>query len=255
MFIDTHAHLTFPEYKADLPEVIERSKQANVEAIVNIALDDEALAASLRMAEDYPGYVLNAYGLHPHDASTWTDGIAQRTRELAKANKIVALGEMGLDYHYKLSPIEEQKEVFRKLLQLSQELDLPAIIHSREASKDTLTILHEENQGKLKGVLHCFGGDMELGQQALDMGLMISFTGTVTFKKAEAVRQAVQQIPIERIMIETDCPFLAPQVYRGKRNEPAYVVEVAAKIAEVKGLSLEDVAARTTANARNFFEL
>ena len=255
MFIDTHAHLTFPEYKIDLPEVIERAKKANVEAIVNIALDDEALKTSLKIAEEYPGYVYNAYGLHPHDASDWTDEIITRTKALAKDKKIVAIGEMGLDYHYKLSPLEKQKEVFRKLLQLAQELDLPAVIHSREASKDMLTILHQENQGKLKGVLHCFSGDMELGKQALDMGLLISFTGTITFKKAEQVRAAAKEIPLDRIMIETDCPFLAPQTFRGKRNEPAYVVKVAEQMAEVKGLSLEDVAIQTTQTAKDFFKI
>lgn len=255
MFIDTHAHLTFPEFKTDLPKVIERAKKAKLEAIINIALDDQALKGSLKIAEEYPGYVFNAYGLHPHDASDWQDCIAENARLLAKEKKIIALGEMGLDYHYKLSPIDQQKEVFRKLLQLAQELDLPAVIHSREASKDTLTILHQENQGKLKGVLHCFGGDMELGQQALELGLMISFTGNITFKKAQVIRDAAKQIPLDRIMIETDCPFLAPQAYRGKRNEPAYVVEVAKQIAEVKGLTVDQVARATTQNAKNFFKI
>lgn len=255
MFIDTHAHLTFPEFKIDLPDVIERAKNAKLSAIINIALDDQALKGSLKIAEEYPGYVFNAFGLHPHDASDWEDSIADTAKQLAKEKKIIAIGEMGLDYHYKLSPIDQQKEVFRKLLQLTQELDLPAVIHSREAAKDTLTIIHEENQGKLKGVLHCFGGDMELGQQALELGLMISFTGNITFKKAQVVRDAAKQIPLDRIMIETDCPFLAPQLYRGKRNEPAYVVEVARQIAEVTGLSVDQVAEATTENARSFFKI
>lgn len=253
MFIDTHAHLTFPEYKIDLPEVIQRSKEANVEAIINIALDDEALASSLKIADEYPGYVFNAFGLHPHDASDWTDDIPDKIRKLAKEKKIIAIGETGLDYHYKLSPIEKQKEVFRKFLQLAQELDLPTVIHSRESSKDTLAIIHEENNGELKGVLHCFGGDMDLGKQALDLGLLISFTGNITFPKADKIRNAAKEIPLERIMIETDCPFLAPQAYRGKRNEPAYVIEVAQQIAEVKGISLEDVAMKTTQNAKRLF--
>ncbi|MFH1347347.1 MAG: TatD family hydrolase, partial [Candidatus Margulisiibacteriota bacterium] len=200
MYIDTHAHLTFPEYKIDLPEVIQRAKEANIEAIVNIALEEAELTSSLKIAEEYPNYVFNAYGLHPQDASDWTDDIPSKVRQLAKEKKIIAIGETGLDYHYKLSPIEKQKEVFRKFLQLAQELDLPAVIHSREASKDTLTIIHEENQGKLKGVLHCFGGDMELGKQALDNGLLISFTGNITFPKAHAVRNAAKEIPLDKIM-------------------------------------------------------
>jgi TatD DNase family protein len=255
MFIDTHAHLTFPEYQLDLPEVIERARANNISAIINIALDDQALKSSLKIADEYPGYVFNAFGLHPHDASEWQDDLINKTKQLAEEKKIIAIGETGLDYHYKLSPLEKQREVFRKFLQLAQELNLPAVIHSREASKDTLTIIHEENQGKLNGVLHCFGGDMELGQQALDLGLLISFTGNITFKKAHQVREAAKAIPLDRIMIETDCPFLAPQLFRGKRNEPAYVVEVAKQIAEVKGISMEKVAQQTTQNAKHFFNI
>lgn len=255
MFIDTHAHLTFPEYQIDLPEVIKRAKEANLEAIINIALDDAAIRSSLRIAEEYPGYIFNAAGLHPQDASEWKNDIPQKVRDLTKENKIIAIGETGLDYHYKLSPIEKQKEVFRKFLQLSQELDLPAVIHSREASKDTLLIIHEENQGELKGVLHCFGGDMDLAREALEIGLLISFTGNITFPKADKIRNAAKEIPLDRIMIETDCPFLAPQAYRGKRNEPAYVVKVAEQIAEAKGITLEEVAAQTTKNAKRFFRI
>lgn len=255
MFIDTHAHLTFPEYKIDLPEVIQRAKEANLEAIINIALDEEAIKQSLRIIEEYPGFIFNAAGLHPHDASDWNDAYAQKLRALAREKKIIAIGEMGLDYHYKLSPLDKQKEVFRTSLRLAQELNLPAVIHSREASKDTLLIIHEENQGNLKGVLHCFGGDMDLAKEALELGLLISFTANITFPKADKVRNAAKEIPLDRIMIETDCPFLAPQTYRGKRNEPAYVIKVAEKMAEVKGISVEEIAEQTTRNARAFFQL
>ena len=255
MFIDTHAHLTFPEYQIDLPEVIKRAQEANLEAIIDIALDDGAIKRSLRMAEEYPGFVYTAAGLHPHDASEWTDDIPHKIRELAEKKKIVAIGEMGLDFHYELSPIEKQKEVFRKFLQLSQELDLPAVIHSRDASKDTMLIIHEENKGKLKGVLHCFSGDMDLAKEALNIGLLISFTGNITFPKADKIRNAAKEIPLDRIMIETDCPFLAPQTYRGKRNEPAYVVKVAEQIAEVKSISVEEAAEQTTKNAKRFFKI
>jgi TatD DNase family protein len=255
MYIDTHAHLTFPEFKDDLPEVIERAKQANIEAIVNIALDEEAIKESLKIGKDYPGYIFNTAGIHPHDSSTWTEAIHDRIRKLAQEKKIIAIGEIGLDYHYTLSPIETQKKVFAKFLQLAQELDLPAIIHSREASKDTMMIVHEENRGNLKGILHCFSGDMDLAREALAVGLLISFTGTVTFPKANQVRQAAKEIPLDKIMIETDCPFLAPQAFRGKRNEPSYVVKVAEQIAEIKGLSVEEVALETTKNAKKFFKL
>ena len=255
MYIDTHAHLTFPEFQLDLSEVIRRAKEANVEAIVNIALDDDALARSVKIAEDYPDYVFTAAGIHPHEASEWKDSDYQRFKDLVKKHKLVAIGETGLDYHYKLSPIEQQQTVFRKFLQLAQELDLPAVIHSREASHDTLTIIREENRGKLKGVLHCFAGDMELGKAALDLGLYISFTGNITFPKASSLREAAKEIPLDRLMIETDCPFLSPQEFRGKRNEPAYVVKVAEKIAEIKNLNTEEVAIATTRNARGLFKL
>ncbi|MFH1386193.1 MAG: TatD family hydrolase [bacterium] len=253
MYIDTHAHLTFPEFKPDLPEVIKRAKEAGLEAIINIALDDEAIKRSLEIAAAYPGYIFNAAGIHPHEASTWHENDYQKFKDLSLKHTFVAIGEIGLDYHYKLSPIEEQTKVFRKFLQLAQELDLPAIIHSREAAKDTIDILKEENKGKLKGVLHCFAGDMELGKIALEMGLYISYTGNITFPKAENFRQTIKQIPLDRLLIETDCPFLAPQQYRGKRNEPAYVVKVAEKIAEIKGITLEEVAKQTTKNAKVLF--
>ncbi|MFC1571467.1 TatD family hydrolase [Candidatus Margulisiibacteriota bacterium] len=255
MFIDTHAHLTFPEYETDLPDVIRRAKDAKLQAIINIALDDEAIKKSLKIAKEHPDFIYTAAGLHPHEASQWSEKVNQNIRISGNQGKIIAIGEMGLDYHYKLSPIETQKEVFKKFLQLAQELDLPAVIHSREASKDTMLIIHEENQGKLKGVLHCFGGDMDLAREALEIGLLISFTGNCTFPKAHQVREAIKQIPLEKIMIETDCPFLAPQAFRGKRNEPAYVVKVAEQIAEAKGLSVEEIAKQTTKNAKNFFKI
>lgn len=255
MHIDTHAHLTFPEFQADLPEVINRAKAAGVEAIVNIALDEPAILASLKLAEEYPDYIFTGLGLHPHDAKEWQIESYEKLKAFAKNKSVVAIGEMGLDYHYNLSPADVQKEVFRQQLRLAQELDLPAIIHSREAVNDTLIILHEENQGKLKGVLHCFCGEMELAEKALALGLMVSFTGNITFPKADKVRQAAKALPLEKIMIETDCPFLAPQTKRGQRNEPAYVVSVAEKIAELKGLSIEEVARTTTLNARRFFKI
>jgi TatD DNase family protein len=255
MYIDTHAHLTFPEFQIDLPEVIRRAKEANVEAVINIALDDEGTRKSIKMAEEYPGFIFNAIGLHPHDASQWNAETYNKLKEIAEKNKIIAIGETGLDYHYKLSPIEQQQMVFRKLLQLAQELDIPAVIHSREAAEDTIKIIREENRGNLKGVMHCFSGDMDLGRWTLDMGLYISFTGNITFPKADKIRQAAKEIPLDRLMIETDCPFLAPQAFRGKRNEPAYVIKVAEKIAEIKGLTAEEVAIATTKNARTLFNL
>lgn len=253
MLIDTHTHLTFPEFQPDLSAVIDRAKEAKLEAIINIALDDNAVLQSIKLAEDYPDFIFNAAGIHPHEASQWQSDSYQKFKELAQKNKLIAIGEIGLDFFYKLSPPEQQKMVFRQLLQLAQELDLPAIIHSRDAAHDTLTILREENRGKLKGVLHCFAGDMELGKGALDMGLYLSFTGNITFPKANIIRTAAKEAPLDRILIETDCPFLAPQEFRGKRNEPAYVIKVAEKIAGIKDISFEEAAIATTQNARRLF--
>ena len=253
MFIDTHAHLTFPEFAADLPEVIERAREARLEAIVNIALDDDSVERSLKMSRDYPGYIYTGAGLHPHEASEWNDNSYEKYRALAKEKGLIAIGETGLDYHYKLSPVDQQKKVFRAFLQMAQELDLPAVIHSREAAADTVNILREENRGKLRGVLHCFAGDPQLLEAALELGLLISYTANITYPKADLIRQAAKDTPLDRIMIETDCPFLAPQVCRGTRNEPSYVVKVAEKIAEVKGLAVEELAAAATENARRLF--
>ena len=253
MFIDTHAHLTFPEFAADLPAVIARAKAARLEAIVNIALDDEALARSLELSRDYPDFIFTGAGLHPQEASEWNDAAYEKYSSLAKKHRLIAIGETGLDYHYQLSPIDQQKKVFRAFLQLAQELDRPAVIHSREAAQDTANIIREENKGKLRGVLHCFAGDLSLGKAALDAGLYISFTANITYPKAEVIRAAAKEIPLERIMIETDSPFLAPQAFRGQRNEPAYVIKVAEKIAELKGLTVEEVALATTENARRLF--
>ncbi|MFA4843478.1 MAG: TatD family hydrolase [Candidatus Margulisiibacteriota bacterium] len=253
MYIDTHAHLTFPELAPDLPAVIQRAKEANLEALITIALDEESLQQSLKLSAEYPGYIYTAAGIHPQEASRVTAAALDDLKQIARKQNIVAIGETGLDYHYLLSPIEQQKEAFRAFLKMAQELDRPAVIHSRDAARDTLTIMREENRGKLKGVLHCFAGDMALGQGALDMGLYISFTGNITFPKAEIIRAAAKAVPLERIMIETDCPFLAPQSFRGTRNEPAYVIEVAKKLAEIKGLTIEEVALATTRNARRLF--
>jgi len=255
MYIDTHAHLTFSEFQNDLTEVIARARSARIETIINIALDDISLKRSLRLAEEYPDLLFTAAGIHPQEASEWDDNSYRYFKELLTAKKIIAVGETGLDYFYKLSPVEKQQEVFRNFLRLGQEADRPVIIHSRDAAADTINILQQENKGRLKAVLHCFTGDTALAEAALDMGLYISFTGNITFPKAEKIRQAARDIPLERIMIETDCPFLAPQDYRGKRNEPAYVIKVAEKIAEIRKITTEEVAIATTTNSRRFFGL
>lgn len=253
MYIDSHAHLTFPEFDLDISEVIARAKAAGLEAIVNIALDHDARRKAKLIAADYPGYVFTAVGIHPHEASEWTDQTETELRQFIKEHQTIGFGEMGLDYHYKLSPLEIQQAVFRRELQIAQELDLPAIIHSRDAADDTIKIIREENKGNLKGVLHCFSGDPQLEQAALEAGLYIGYTANITYPKATIIRDSAARVPLDRILIETDCPFLAPQVFRGKRNEPSYIVKVAEQIAELKGLPLADVAIATTKNAKKLF--
>jgi TatD DNase family protein len=255
MLIDTHAHLTFPDFSSDLSAVIERARAGRIEAIINIALDQATIEHSLSLSSEYNGYIFTAAGVHPQDAVEWKAETEIRFRDLLAQKRIVAVGETGLDYHYQLSPIEIQQTVFRHFLRLAQEFDLPAIIHSREAASDTGKILRQESTGQLRGVLHCFDGDQELAHSALDLGLYFSFTGNITFPKAEKIRTAVAALPLDRILVETDCPFLAPQTYRGKRNEPAYVSLVAEKIAQIKKLDYQEVAEITTRNARNLFKL
>lgn len=263
MFIDTHAHLTKDEY-SDIAEVIQRAKDAKVEAIVNASFDLPSSREAVKLANDND-FICAAVGIHPHNAPAVTDAAVAEIRKLAKDKKVVAIGETGLDYFKNLQPTyaeasvgkpaDIQKLAFRKFLALSQELDLPIIVHSRDAQDDTIHIMREENKGKLRGVFHCFAGDEHLIQLAKEIGFMISFPGTVTFKKADQVRENVKNIPLEMIMIETDCPYLSPEPFRGQRNEPAYVVYVAQKIAEIKKLSLEEVAMETTRNAKRMFKI
>jgi len=253
MFIDTHAHLTMPEY-SDLQSVLGRAKDAKVEAIINASFDLESSRASVKLAEDID-FVYAAVGIHPHDADLVTDDAIKELKKLSSSKKVVAVGETGLDYYRNLKPKEIEQEAFRKILILAQELNLPAIIHCRNADSDLIRIMREENKGNLRAVFHCFAGDEHLMNFALEMKYMISFTGNITFKKADLLRERVKQVPIESLMIETDCPYLAPEPFRGQRNEPSYVSYVAETIAKIKNISVEEVGMATTQNARRFFNL
>jgi TatD DNase family protein len=251
MLIDTHAHLTMPEY-SDLAEVVERAKEKGVEIIINASFDLESSQAAVRFAKEFPG-LYAAVGIHPHDAHTVTPEMVNELKKLSQNPKVVAIGETGLDYHYTLEHKDKQKEVFREHLRLAQELSLPVIVHDREAHEDVMTIIREENRGDLKGVLHCFSGDLKLAQWAIDMGLYISFTGNVTFKKAQKMSEKVAAIPLEKLLLETDCPYLSPEPHRGERNEPAYLIHTAQKIAEIKNISLAEIEEITTQNAKKLF--
>lgn len=255
MFIDTHAHLDFPQYEGDVDEVITRAKEAHLSQIITISLSNEAIDKNTRLQEKCSGYIFQAAGLHPHDAKDFSEEYYQTIKKMAERKEIIAIGEIGLDYFIKESPEDIQREVFRKFLRLAIDLAMPVIIHSRDASEDMVRILKEEGELGLKGVLHCFSGDLALEDAALSLGLHLSYTGNLTFPKAENIRDSVKRVPLDRIMIETDSPFLAPQAFRGKRNEPAYVAEVAKKIAEIKGVSIDEVANQTSLNAKELFSL
>ena len=238
------------QFDPDREEVVERAKKAGLEAIITIGSDIESCWKAIELAEKYD-FLYASIGIHPHDAKDFDERSYGELRELARDPKAVAVGETGLDYHYDHSPREKQREVFRAHLALARETGLPAIIHSREAGADTLAILGES--GNTKGVLHCFSGDMEMAEAAMGMGFYISIAGPVTFKKSVKLRDIAARIPDDYLLIETDAPYLSPEPMRGKRNEPAYIVNTAGEIAHLRGVSLEDIARITSLNARRLF--
>lgn len=257
MFIDSHCHIDGPEYDADREEVIARARDAGVTTMLNVGTGDPTSGAferALRLAESH-SEINCAIGVHPHDAKLFDEQAEQHLIGLAKrSSRVVAWGEVGLDYHYDHSPRDVQREVFRRQLQIARGLSLPVVIHSREADDDTIAILREELSGYARaGVMHCFGGNLRMAQHAIDLGFFISFAGNLTFKKAEDLRDIARQLPLDRLLIETDCPYLTPAPFRGKRNEPARVVETAKCLAGLKGIALEDVGRTTTANFERLF--
>jgi TatD DNase family protein len=245
--IDSHTHLDDAQFNEDRAAVIERARAAGVERMLAIGTGGGPpdLEAGVRLAGEYP-FVLATVGVHPHDASKATEATFERLRELAAHPKVVAIGEIGLDYHYDFSPRDVQRAVFSRQLAIAAEAALPIIIHTREAWDDTFEILRREWRGE--GILHCFTGDAVQARQALDAGFHLAFGGVLTFPKAEPVREAARTTPSDRLLLETDCPYLAPVPHRGKRNEPAFVVETARRLAQVRGQPVEEIAARTKAN-------
>ena len=261
MFVDSHAHLDVPNYDADRAEVIARAQAAGVELLLEIAGSDigkGSLPNGLKLAEEH-AFIYAAVGLHPHEASLYDEALEAELLTSTQHPKVIGWGEIGLDYHYDHSPREVQQRVFARQLELARQVRLPAIIHTREAEEDTIAILQERwAQGggaKIGGIIHCFTSTRALADAALAMGFLISFSGVVTFKAAEELRAVARNVPLDRLLIETDCPFLAPIPYRGKRNEPAFVVETARKLAELKGVSVEEIAQVTTANFKRLFKL
>jgi|ERR1041384_1383959 TatD DNase family protein len=258
MYIDSHAHIEGHEFDADRDAVIQRALDAGVEIIVCVGNGEVAAdshAAAFRIAEQYP-FVYTTVGVHPHEARLLDNDLYAQLKELSQHPKVIAWGEIGLDYHYNNSPPDVQKEAFRKQLRMARERGVPISIHTREAEPDTLAIIEEEWKGRgLGGVIHCFTGTRSFAEAVVELGFYISFSGVVTFKKAEELRETARALPLDRILIETDSPFLAPIPYRGRRNEPAYVVETARAIAELRSVELEDVGKTTSRNFKRLFRI
>lgn len=255
MFIDTHAHIDFSSYSPEeTPELVRRALEAKVDHIIHIASGEgvRSLEGAIEIVERFP-QVYAAVGVHPHDAKLVDDAVIQKVRDIARHPKVLAIGEVGLDFHYEHSPRVEQDEALRRFIRLAKELKKPIVIHDRDSHEELLAILKEENARDVGGVFHCFSGDYEFGKRVLDENFLVSFTGIVTFKKAEETQDAARRLPLEKMLIETDSPYLTPIPFRGKRNEPAYVAYVAQKIAELKNLAVEDVGRVTSLNARRLF--
>jgi len=249
--IDSHAHIYYRDYAGDFDAMLQRAADAGVDAMLVVGTDIESSRESVELAEKHP-QLYAAVGIHPHDAGRVTEACYDVIRDLAlSSSKVVAIGEIGLDFYRDRSPRADQERVFRAFLRMAAELDKPVIIHDRDAHRQVLDCLREA--GTRRGVLHCFSGDAAMAAEALDMGLYISIPGTITYPANEALREVVRAVSIDRMLVETDCPYLSPVPYRGKRNEPAFVRLAAEHVAEVKGLSLEDVARITTKNVRDLF--
>ena len=253
VLIDSHAHIYYRDYAGDFEEMLARATDAGVAAILVVGTDVESSRESVALAEKY-SQIYAAVGIHPHDASRVTEKCYDVIRELAlSGSKVVAIGEIGLDFFRDRSPRDEQEQVFRRFLRMAAELGKPVIVHDRDAHAKVLACLREE--GTRRGVLHCFSGDVAMAAEAIAMGLYISIPGTITYPTNEALRGVVAATSIDRMLVETDCPYLTPVPHRGKRNEPAFVRLAAERLAEVKGLTLNDIARITTKNVRDLFDI
>lgn len=255
MFVDAHCHLDDKYFDVPASTILQRAREAGVDQLVVVGCGVEASENAVRLAQAHPGEVFAAVGVHPHDAEGMTDDDFETLRALASLDVVVAVGETGLDYHYDHSPREVQRQVFRRFLSLAKEVQKPVVVHTREAEEDTVRILQEAGPFPRSGQIHCFTGTMDLASPAVDLGLYVSFSGVVTFNSADTLRACAKELPLERLLIETDCPYLTPAPFRGRKNEPMFVSVVAGCIAEQRGLTVDEVARATSVNARLLFEL
>ena len=278
MFIDTHSHLNFPDFSEDYKEVIARAKKTGISAIINVGADLPTSKRAIELAQK-EDLCYAAVGIHPTNTSNLKDEDYQELEDLAQKKKVVAIGEIGLDYFHNSTPKEIQKESFKRQILLAKKLNLPVIIHNRDANEDILAILKKTKQSNFcypstassatpnkngvarlvshrkvkKGVMHCFSGDINLAKKVLSLGIHISFTGNLTYKKNDGLRVVAKEIPLKKLLLETDCPYLPPQPKRGKRNEPGFLIYTAEELAKIKGISLEELGEITTKNAKELF--
>jgi TatD DNase family protein len=252
--VDTHAHLHFPDFADDLDEVLARARAAGLRATVTIGTDVETSRAAIALAEREAD-VWATVGVHPHDAGAADDRALAEIARLARSPRVVAVGEIGLDYFRNLSPRDAQARTFTRLLHLAGDLGKPVVVHCRDAYDDVLRALAAGPVRETGGIMHCFSGDADAARRALDLGLVISIAGPVTYPSARALPEVVRLVPADRLVVETDCPYLPPQPWRGKRNEPAYLAVTAGQVAALRGEPLDAVAARTSATARRVLRL
>ncbi len=252
MWIDTHAHLDMPQFDEDRHLVIQRALRENVQNIITVGVDYETSRQAVQLAETYPS-LCAAVGIHPHEATGFVEDDLEKLVELSQNEKVVGWGEIGLDFFKLHSPVQDQIKAFDSQLRVAVELNLPVIIHDRDSHEDTIRILKKFARRDRAGVVHCFSGDMDLAQELFALGFFISISGTVTYKNAAMIREIAARVALEKLLIETDAPFLAPAPFRGKRNEPAFVTITGRMIAKIRGISEEKFAEATTANAKYLF--
>jgi TatD DNase family protein len=253
-FIDSHAHLDDKRFDTDRDELINSLSDNGIEAVLNPGADLKSSKNALFLAEKYP-FIYAAVGCHPHDTKYMNDDTMNIFKEMAKNNKVIAIGEIGLDYYYDNSDRDTQKKWFREQIRLAKELDLPYIVHDRDAHEDILNIMKEEHYDGARGILHCYSGSVELSREFIKLGFYISLAGPVTFAKARVSKLVAKEIPFDKLLIETDSPYLTPEPFRGKRNEPKYVRYVAEEIAKIRNVSIDEVAERTKENFKTLFEI
>lgn len=252
MFIDTHSHLNFPDFNEDYRDVIERAKSVGITAILNVGANLPTSKRAIDLAQK-ENLCYATVGVHPTNTNDLKTEDYLALEDLAKRKKVVAIGEIGLDYFHHQVPRKIQKESFKQQILIAERLELPVIIHNRDANQDSLAILGETRMKR--GVMHCFSGDSDFAREVLSLGFYISFTGNLTYKRNEFLREVAREIPLERMLLETDCPYLSPQTKRGMRNEPSFLIYAAEELARIKGISLENLGEITTKNAKNLFAL